>query len=414
MYLHILLKLTDYTDCPADPAFAGSFTIDLTKGEPEDHIEALAGTQLTYDGSKGAIFSIKSVTDAPTVASDKYIFFGRIDVVMQAAPGAGIVTSVVLQSDDLDEIDIEFVGGDTSHVQTNYFSKGDTSTYDRGKWHPVVNPMQQEHTYSIDWTKDYVKWYVDGKEIRTLTYAEAKGGSIFPQTPMQVKFGTWVAGKQGASKGTIDWAGGITDFSKGPFVATYKSIKITDNMGGAKGAKEYVYGDKSGTWKSIKVNAENGAQAPVNDQPSPSAQVGKSSSVPTPDEEFKLSPTTPVDTPASPVETLPTTEILVNDGPTPTEDASAPENSAESSQAEPTLLVAPAGLSNSTVSRFVTAASAVPTGMSRPEPTGQTLGYPRPSPSAQVVYTDGAANLGLSAASAILAGGLLVVNFLLL
>ena len=43
--------------------------------------------------------------NAPTITSKKYIFFGRVEIVIQAAFGAGVVTSAVLQSDCLDEID---------------------------------------------------------------------------------------------------------------------------------------------------------------------------------------------------------------------------------------------------------------------------------------------------------------------
>ena len=55
------------------------------------------------------------------MTSKKYIFFGRIEVEMQAATGAGLVSTLVLQSNDLDEIDIEIVGNDSSHIQTNIF-----------------------------------------------------------------------------------------------------------------------------------------------------------------------------------------------------------------------------------------------------------------------------------------------------
>jgi hypothetical protein len=52
----------------------------------------------------GATFTIKKETNAPNIATGKYIFFGRVDVEVQAAPGQGIVTAVVLQSDTLDEV----------------------------------------------------------------------------------------------------------------------------------------------------------------------------------------------------------------------------------------------------------------------------------------------------------------------
>jgi Glycosyl hydrolases family 16 len=37
--------------------------------------------------------------------SNHYIFFGRVETWLKSAPGQGIVSSIVLESDDLDEID---------------------------------------------------------------------------------------------------------------------------------------------------------------------------------------------------------------------------------------------------------------------------------------------------------------------
>ncbi len=48
------------------------------------------------------------------------MFFGKLDVVMKPARGAGIVSSIVLQSDDRDEIDIEFVGSKEKEIQFNF------------------------------------------------------------------------------------------------------------------------------------------------------------------------------------------------------------------------------------------------------------------------------------------------------
>ncbi|GKT44172.1 putative glycosidase crf2 [Colletotrichum spaethianum] len=247
-------------DCPADPALGKSVSVDFTKGNDDSVFRKLDGTAVKFEDG-GALFAINKETDAPTMASKKYIFFGKIDVVLKASPGQGVVTSVVLQSDDLDEIDWEWVGGDNEQVQTNYFGKGDTSTYDRGAYHPVSNPLNDYHTYTIDWTQDSVKWLIDGALVRELKYADAKGGAMFPQTPMEVKIGTWVAGRKDAPKGTVEWAGGYTDFSKAPFNAYYKSITITDYQGnqGKKGAKEYVYGDRSGSWESIVVKTDGGS-----------------------------------------------------------------------------------------------------------------------------------------------------------
>jgi beta-glucanase (GH16 family) len=215
----------------------------------------------------GAVFSIDRATHAPTIRTDNYIFFGRLDVEIQASPEGGIVTSAVLQSDDLDEIDWEWVGGDNTQVQSNYFSKGDTSTYDRGGFHTVDSPITKFHMYSIDWTPEAIQWIIDGQTVRTLKASDV--GDKYPQTPMQVRLGSWTAGKEGAPQGTIDWSGGIADFSKGPFNAYYKSVTIVDYAGGSsatsKAVKEYVYGDKTGSAESIQIKLEDGSSGNSDD-----------------------------------------------------------------------------------------------------------------------------------------------------
>ncbi|KAF4978316.1 hypothetical protein FZEAL_5289 [Fusarium zealandicum] len=259
-----MVSAQTYTDCnplkkscPADPAFGDKkVNCDLTKGEC-DAFHGMIGTNLKYDG-KGALFEINKESDAPTIRTNNYLFFGRVDVVVQAAEGQGVVTSAVLQSDDLDEIDWEWVGGDNAQVQSNYFSKGDTTTYDRAQYHPIDAPLTSTHKYSVEWTSEAITWLIDDSPVRTLTAAEAKGGEGFPQTPMQVKLGTWVAGGKKSNAGTREWAGGYTNFKEAPFNAYYKSITIVDYAGKDapgqnSGAKEYLYSDKTGSFESIKI-----------------------------------------------------------------------------------------------------------------------------------------------------------------
>lgn len=250
--------------CPADPAFGkNKVNCDLTKG-PCDVFHEFDGTKLEYD-ERGAVFSIKEDTNAPTIGTKKFMFFGRLDVEVQPAAGAGIVTSLVLQSDDLDEIDWEWVGGDDAQAQSNYFYKGDTTTYDRGAFHPVSGAVTKVNKYSIEYTPKAVKWFINDAVVRTLTYEEAGNGAKFPQTPMEVRLGTWVGGRKDKPEGTVEWAGGLADFSKAPFNAYYKSISIVDYAGGEgptdKDVKEYVYGDQSGTYQSIKVVLGDGSSS---------------------------------------------------------------------------------------------------------------------------------------------------------
>jgi beta-glucanase (GH16 family) len=250
--------------CPAADAFGkDGGNCDFTQGAC-DVIDELPGTTLSYEDD-GAVFRIAKESNAPTVATHKRLFFGRVDVELKAAPGQGIVTSVVLESLTLDEIDWEWLGGDDTQVQSNYFGKGDTTTYDRGGFHGVHSPTTTFHTYSIEWTSKHVKWIIDGVEVRELLYADAKGGSRFPQTPMELKVGTWVAGRKDAPEGTVEWAGGYAEWEKAPFDAFYKSISVVDYAGGdgptSESIKEYVYGDKSGSWESIRVVKGDGSSS---------------------------------------------------------------------------------------------------------------------------------------------------------
>ncbi|KUI69739.1 putative glycosidase crf1 [Cytospora mali] len=256
-----LCNPVEKTGCPADPAVGTTKTIDFTKGA-NDFFTAAEGTTVKYDDKLGAVFSINKETDAPTFTSTGYIFFGKVDVTVRASLGVGVVTSFVLQSDDLDEIDWEWLGGDNTEVQTNYFSKGNTTTYDRGGFSGVGSPVDEFHTYTIDWNAERLNWIIDGTVVRTLTYADAYDGVTYPQTPMQIKLGTWVAGRKDAAVGTVEWAGGYTDFSKAPFMGYYKSVVVQDYMNGADSAKQYVYGDKTGTYKSIKIeNTESSSDS---------------------------------------------------------------------------------------------------------------------------------------------------------
>lgn len=187
-------------NCPADPALGGHASFDF---KSKSNQWSLTGKPEPDYGSNGAQMSIKQKGDAPTLASDFYIMFGHVDFQFQAAPGRGIVSSAILISDDLDEVDFEVLGGNNNQVETNYFGKGITGDYNRAKWLPVSGTHDSSHTYSVDWTADRIEWQVDGKTIRTLTPSDAQGsGNPYPQSPMKIRIGIW-AGGASSSQGTV-------------------------------------------------------------------------------------------------------------------------------------------------------------------------------------------------------------------
>lgn len=237
---------TNRTDCPDDLALGTTYDFDFSQTLIPNIWNTTSGR--IKAGSNGGEFTISKRFDSPTVKSTFFIFFGRVEVHMQAAQGQGIISSIVLESDDLDEVDWEFMGGNTTHVETNYFGKGNTTTYDRAIYYPVDKPLETFHNYTVHWTSETIEWWIDNVLVRTLPYAAANGGYNFPQTPMNVRLGIWAGGDPDNPKGTIDWAGGVCDFSKAPFTMYVKSVSITDFSSG----KAYHYSDKSGSWQSIK------------------------------------------------------------------------------------------------------------------------------------------------------------------
>jgi beta-glucanase (GH16 family) len=244
-----------------------SISIDFTKGAVDSFT---ASGNPTYD-SNGVSFTVAKSGDSPTLISRFYIMFGKVSITMKVAPGAGIVSTLVLQSDDLDEIDMEWLGADDSEVQTNYFGKGNTATYTRGAFNPAPNNQGEFVTYSIEYTADQVVWSVGGSTVRVLKFADAEVNQ-YPQTPMQVKFGAWSGGDPSNAAGTIGWARGPTDYSKGPFTMVVQSINIDDYSSGTS----YSYTGTTGNWQDISaeggsVGSNTGGSSPVVVAPSSSA-----------------------------------------------------------------------------------------------------------------------------------------------
>ncbi|KAM3469478.1 hypothetical protein MY5147_007024 [Beauveria neobassiana] len=247
-------------DCPADPAVGKkSIRCDFTKGAC-DAFEHIAGKEVTY-GARGAVSAVDAPMQAPTLQSREAIFFGRLEVVMQAAPGKGVITSIVLLSDDLDEIDLEAVGSDTARIQSNTFSRGDSTRHDLLGYLPVADTTAAAgHTYTVDWTTERIEFAVDGVVQRTLRRADIP--DRYPESPMRVKLGAWVAGYEGNAPGTIEWAGGVADFSRGAAEAVFERVTVTDYAGGSAATErdvvEYSYGDRSGSSKSIRIHLADG------------------------------------------------------------------------------------------------------------------------------------------------------------
>jgi hypothetical protein len=55
--------------------------------------------------SDGVSLTVAASGDCPALETEDYVLFGLFEIKMKAAPGAGIVSSIVMESDALDEVD---------------------------------------------------------------------------------------------------------------------------------------------------------------------------------------------------------------------------------------------------------------------------------------------------------------------
>lgn len=235
------------TTCPADPAFGTTHNFNFNATPPTGTFNTTAGT-VDYTSANGAAFTINKKGESPTLISNFYFFFGRTEVHLKAAPGTGIISSIVWSSDVLDEVDWEFKGGNKSFASTNYFGKGQPDFHNANDFEVKGGVQDDYHNYTCTWTKDQLDWYIDGEHVRTLLAKDANNTLSYPQTPMKLSLGIWAGGDPDQPKGTIEWAGGETDYAE-PYTMYVKSALVEDYSTG----KEYSYGDHSGKWESIKI-----------------------------------------------------------------------------------------------------------------------------------------------------------------
>lgn len=138
--------------------------------------------------------------------------YGYYKVQMKPIKNDGVVSSFFVYTGPSsgtpwDEIDIEFLGKDTTKVQFNYFTDGvgkHEYIYDLG-----FDASEEFHTYAFRWLKDSISWYVDGVKVHT-----AKKN--IPSTPGKIMMNVWPG--IGVDKWLNEYDGKV------PLKAEYKSM----------------------------------------------------------------------------------------------------------------------------------------------------------------------------------------------
>jgi len=96
--------------------------------------------------------------------------YGRFEVNYKASRGAGQTSTFFTYHElgsagvaDWNELDIEILGRYTDDIQFNAITPGQIN-HEHHQW-LNFDPTAGFHTYAIEWTPDYVVWFIDGSEV---------------------------------------------------------------------------------------------------------------------------------------------------------------------------------------------------------------------------------------------------------
>lgn len=205
-----------------EPLKATTTIADWSNGEPGDEIFESNGwgnggvfntywssSNVSYENNVAKL-TIAENTNPANEESEKYDYlggemrtygyygYGDYEVRMKPAKKAGTASTFFTCTGDYDtnpntgeknpwdEIDIEFLGNDTTKVQFNYFVNGvgeHEYMYDLG-----FDASEDFHTYGFRWAEDYITWFVDGKPVYRLDGSES---NPMPSTAGRMLMNYW-------------------------------------------------------------------------------------------------------------------------------------------------------------------------------------------------------------------------------
>ncbi|GAA5904155.1 uncharacterized protein JCM6883_002095 [Sporobolomyces salmoneus] len=174
-------------------------------------VEDTSNTPIIQNGNLQLVLSEKG--GGTKVSTTRTVLYGTIQAAVRSVAQDGVVTAFITMSGVKDEIDLEWTTSNASETQTNYYWEGDVNNYENGGTAITRNRDTTFHIFGINWTPDRLDWTIDGRTVRTLLKSDTTNGR-FPQTPSRVQFSVWPAGISSSPQGTIDWAGGLIDWSQ--------------------------------------------------------------------------------------------------------------------------------------------------------------------------------------------------------
>ena len=167
--------------------------------------------------------------------TNKEFTYGKFEARMKMAAASGTVSSMFLYQNGSEqasaqrwvEVDIEVLGKSPNSFQSNIIT-GKAGAQVTSEKHHQVNPAADQgfHTYGLEWTPDYVRWTLDGQEVRKTNKGDNKNQVENLIGTQGLRFNIW-------SSESAEWVGQF-DESKLPlfqFINWVKVYKYTPGQG---------------------------------------------------------------------------------------------------------------------------------------------------------------------------------------
>lgn len=163
--------------------------------------------------------------------SNDFYGYGCFEIDMKPIAKSGVVTSFFLFAGPFDkpvdgngqhnEIDIEFLGNDTSVVQVNFWTNDDR--YELA--HEYIIPLnfdaaEEFHRYGIEWQRKSISWYVDGELIHKVKHDRSDPIPQVSSSKLKILANVWATDNR-----ISNWAGFFETDSL-PLTAHYRNASF--------------------------------------------------------------------------------------------------------------------------------------------------------------------------------------------
>ena len=199
-------------------------------------ISEMAVKEQKWDEETGDFVDVVSDYYGAEARTEHYYGFGDFQVRMKPAKITGTASTFFTctgpydvwyegdpekeRKNDHDEIDIEFLGKDTTKVQFNYFAGGvggHEYMYDLG-----FDASEAFHDYGFRWAEDHITWFVDNVPVYRV---DRKDGEDWPEDPGRMIMNYWCA-TESASAWMGEFADDYTGKAEYEWIATSAAQQV--------------------------------------------------------------------------------------------------------------------------------------------------------------------------------------------